>query len=118
MNKSLLAASLALLVPAVFSADLLDSRQAARKIDSTFAAARYARDAGQEKKEQGSALLKSKVTLSGAAGLISNDTEPGRARRYNQHSYSLSLTQPVYRIEALAGASQQEKQAALAEIQF
>ncbi len=118
MNKSLLAASLALLVPAAFSADLLDSWQAARKIDSTFAAARYARDAGQEKKEQGSALLKPKVTLSGAAGLISGDTEPGRARRYNQHSYSLSLTQPVYRIEALAGASQQEKQAALAEIQF
>jgi len=30
----------------------------------------------------------------------------------------LALTQPLYRIEALAGASQQEKQAALAEIQF
>jgi outer membrane protein len=118
MNKSLLAASLALLVPAAFSADLLDSWQAARKTDSTFFAARYARDAGLEKKEQGAALLKPKVTLSGAAGLISTDTEPGRARRYNQHSYSLALTQPLYRIEALAGASQQEKQAALAEIQF
>ena len=118
MNKSLLAASLALLVPSAFSADLLDSWQAARKADSTFAAARYARDAGLEKKEQGAALLKPKVTLSGAAGLVSTDTEPGRARRYNQHSYSLALTQPLYRIEALAGASQQEKQAALAEIQF
>lgn len=118
MNKTLLALSLSMLAQGVFATDLLDAWTAARKNDAAFSAARYALDAGKEKAVQGDSLLKPKVTLTANAGFTSIDNEPGLAKRYNTHAYSLSLTQPIYRIEALAGADQQQKQTVLAEIQY
>jgi outer membrane protein len=120
MNRTLLAASLAVLMPAAFAADLLDSWTAARKSDATFSAARNALQAGKEYSEQSDSQMKPKLNLSGSIGVFDVDFEKTATadRRYGQTAYSLTLTQPLYRLDALATAGQQEKQAALAEIQF
>ena len=127
MKKRLFAIScLSLLMQSAFAIDLLDAWNAARKTDATFSAARNALLAGQEKAVQGSALLLPKISLAGNTGLAVSKYEPGAAtssnQSYNRHGnsygYSMSLTQPVYRIESLAGADQLRKQTALAEIQF
>ena len=126
MKKSLLMVGLTLIAQGAIGADLLEAWNAARKTDAVFSAARNALLAGQEKTVQGTALLLPKLSLTGNTGLAVSDSEPGNVsssnpvyhRRGNSYGYSMSLTQPVYRIEALAGADQLRKQTALADIQF
>ncbi|SFN04833.1 outer membrane protein [Formivibrio citricus] len=127
MKKRLLAfGCLSLLLQNAWAADLLEAWSSARKTDAVFSAARNGLLAGREKAAQGDALLLPKLSLAGNAGRANSEFDPEKPtstsqsynRNGNSYGYSLSLTQPVYRIEALAGADQLRKQTALAEIQY
>src|SRR5512144_2294868 len=88
------------------AADLLEVYHAAQGQDAVFAAARASRQAGQEKLTQGRAQLLPSVNLNanstfndintqyngGTGGLLSSGT-----KRYNNHGYGVSLTQPLFR---------------------
>ncbi|MDR3410452.1 MAG: TolC family outer membrane protein [Formivibrio sp.] len=126
MKKTLLAASLLFAAQTVFADDLITAWTAAQKADATYRAAYNGLLAGQENVVQGRALLLPEVTLSGNATRSHVDFNSGNeAGKYpsslqsgNSAGYTLSLTQPIYRIEALAGYDQQKLQTALAKIQY
>lgn len=127
MKKRLLAIScLSFVTHNAFAVDLLEAWNAARKTDAVFSAARNGLLAGKEKAIQGDALLLPKISVTGNGGRASSEFDPSKpnasyqpySRNGNSYGYTLNLTQPVYRIEALAGADQLRKQTALAEIQY
>jgi outer membrane protein len=62
------------------AADLVDAWRAAQSHDPDFAAALAARDAGQARREQGAALWRPTLQLSGTAGVGSNETSTQGAR--------------------------------------
>lgn len=123
MSKPLLIASLLLASHLAMGVDLIESLQAAKSFDATYAAARQTLQAGLEKNEQARALLLPKVTFSGNGSYNYNSYEAGQGtgsydRDGHSFGYGVNATQPVYRIENLAGADQLRKQAALAEVQY
>lgn len=126
-NRVWLVVGLSLMAQGALALDLLDAWNAARKSDAVFSAARNALQAGQEKSVQGTALLLPKLSVSGNGGRTDSEYGPSKpsspsylpySRQGYSYGYSLNLSQPIYRIEALAGYDQLHKQAALAEIQY
>lgn len=121
ISSLLFAASLALPAQA---ADLLDVYHAAQSQDAVFAAARAARQAGQEKSRQGLALLL--PTISVRANTQFNDVTTdtgspfvsGGNKQYNSHGYGINLVQPLFRQQNWAAYSQAELQSAVAELQY
>ncbi len=91
--------------------------QAAQNNDPVFAAARAAREAGQEKRVQGQALLLPSLGFS--ANAMQNHFESGPlSKDYSSHQWGVKLTQPLYRPANWAQAQQAERQSLLAEIQW
>lgn len=123
MSKPLLIASLLLASPIAMGVDLIESLQAARSFDATYAAARQTLQAGLEKNEQARALSLPRVTFSGSGNYNYNRFDAGQGnasyeRDGHAYGYSVNATQPLYRIENLVGAEQLRKQAQLAEVQY
>nr|WP_314899677.1 TolC family outer membrane protein [uncultured Deefgea sp.] len=126
MKKTILALSVALLSSPSFSADLLAAWHAAQQHDASFLAARYAQTAGSEKANQGQALLLPSVTLGGNTTYSNTDFSPSKTSAIvkdtqssgQAYGYSITATQPVYRVDAFASADQLKQQAKLAEVQF
>lgn len=123
MTKVFCAICLLMIFQPVPAADLVEALRAARGYDASFAAAARTRDAGREKVQQARALLLPQVALAGNGAYNYNRYAAGQGdASYEKdgasHGYSVSATQPVYRIEKLAGSDQLKKQAALAEIQY
>lgn len=124
MKKSLLALTMLLAMPAVWADDLMTAWGAAQTADATYRAAYNALLAGRENAVQGRALLLPKVTLSSNATRVNSEYDSGNPRSASTDQtgttlgYSLSLTQPIYRVEAWAGYDQQKLQTELAEIQY
>ncbi len=109
----------------VQAADLLEIYHAAQGQDAVFAAARAARQAGQEKLPQGRALLLPTVNLS--ANTTYNDVStqykgtapfPSGGQRYNSNGYGVSLVQPLFREQNWAAYTESELQVAQTEAQF
>lgn len=109
------------------AADLLDTFRAAQANDPVFAAARAARQAGQEKLPQGRALLMPSISLS--ANSTFNDQslsyQAGSPNsllngnyRYNSHSYGVNLTQPLFRAQNWLTYTETQLQVAQSEAQF
>lgn len=101
--------------------DLLDVYRQALEHDPVWAAARARHTAGQERLLQGRALLLPNVNL--AAARSENDQHvktPSLAtsQRFSAESYSLTLTQPLYRRQNLAGYAQGEAEAQRAEFEL
>ncbi len=91
--------------------------QAAQNNDPVFAAARAAREAGQEKRVQGQALLLPSLGFS--VNAMQNHFESGPlSKDYSSHQWGVKLTQPLYRPANWAQAQQAERQSLLAEIQW
>lgn len=91
--------------------------RAAQANDPVIAAAQAAREAGQEKREQGRALLL--PTIGASADTFWNHLEvAGRSRDYNTNQWGVKLTQPLYRPQNWAAAEQAELQSQLAELQW
>ncbi|MDR2240955.1 MAG: TolC family outer membrane protein [Zoogloeaceae bacterium] len=103
MKKSPFLFCLLLTGAPAFGADLLQVYHDALAYDAEYAAARAAREAGQEKLPQARAGLL--PVISGSASTVWNDIDfqsrtagaPGIDSRYNTNGYQLVLTQPLFR---------------------
>jgi outer membrane protein len=104
----------------VQAADLLNIYNDARLYDAKFASARYQLEAGREKLPQARAGLLPVLTLSGASTYNNVDaTLPvERQYAYNSNSYTLQLTQPLFRWQNWVVLKQGELQVSLAEAQY
>ncbi len=106
--------------PVAGAADLLDVYHAAQGQDAVFAAARAARDAGQEKLTQGRSLMLPSVNLN--ANTTWNDVHTvlpvDSIKKYNSHGYGVSLVQPLFREQNWALYTESELQVAQSEAQF
>jgi outer membrane protein len=110
----------------VHAADLLQIYRDARTNDAAFASARAALEAGREKGPQGRALLL--PTINGAANSVMNSdyyvntagTTSGQkfSRDFNSNGWSVTLTQPLFRMQNWTLYKQSEFQVAQSEAQF
>ncbi len=125
-NAAVLAAcALAFCAPAV-AADLLQIFRDAKANDALYASARAALEAGREKLPQGQALLL--PTLSMTANSIYNEfdvrTRTGAGsgtwlnRPFNSNGYTVTLTQPLFRMQNWTQYEQAEFQVAQSEASF
>lgn len=101
------------------AADLLDIYHDALTNDAQYASARNLLLAGRERAPQGLSLLLPQVSASGSWSRINTQvTEPqpfgGFTATFNQHAYTLSLSQPLFRWANY----QQFQQGKLAVLQF
>jgi outer membrane protein len=100
--------------PVEAAADLLEIFRLAEAHDPLWAAARARHDAGRERLPQGRAGLLPNIALS--ATRSENDQEVTsptvqRAQRFSAESYALTITQPLYRKQNLAGYAQGQAEA-------
>ena len=87
------------------AADLIEVYQRARQNDPAYAAARAGHQSAQEKLPQGEAGLLPQVTL--GADATHRDVDTGSSGyRGGSHSFTLSLTQPIYRAQNLSALAQ------------
>ncbi len=109
------------------AADLLETYRAARVNDPVFAAARAAKQAGQEKLPQGRALLMPLINLN--ANTTFNDqttnyqagspfSAANGSKRYNSNGYGVSLAQPLFRAQNWLAYTEAQLQVAQADAQF
>ena len=108
------------------AADLLQIFRDAKLNDAAYASARAALEAGREKLPQGQALLLPTLNLTGNS--IYNDFDVslrGGAtagqwvnRDFNTNGWTVTLTQPLYRMQNWTQYQQSEFQVAQAEAQF
>lgn len=114
MRLTLLAALL--LSSTAWGANLSAILDLARAHDASYAAAREAWRAGQEKLPQGRALLRPTASLSATASHTDSDSSiSGYSQNYDPYGYSLSLTQPLYRKQNLESYEQAKLQVVQAE---
>jgi outer membrane protein len=113
--------------PLAHATDLLEVYHAAQGQDAVFAAARAARDAGQEKLTQGRALMLPSVNLNANSTFNDIDTQyqgstggllTSGEKRYNSHGYGATLVQPLFREQNWALYSESELQVVQSEAQF
>lgn len=111
---------------------LLDVLAFARENDARWASARAAHQAGQEKVVQGSAALLPTIILKGSHEYTKSDTEyegpvfyPSGYQNYENGSYGLNLTHPLYRRpnyafyrQSVAQTAQADAQLGVAETEF
>jgi outer membrane protein len=99
------------------AADLLEIYRLARDNDPVYASAKAAHQVGLEKLPQGLASLLPQVSL--AAESTHKDVETSSVKyQGNSNSYTLSLTQPLYRMQNWSSYEQAKQQVAQAEAQF
>lgn len=99
------------------AADLLQVYRAALDKDARIAAARAERLAGQEKQIQARAGLL--PSIDAAVATSWNDARINRRDvGYNTNSWSVNLTQPLFRWQNWVQAEQGQLQSALADVQF
>src|SRR5713101_5280616 len=116
---------LAALPLAAAAEDLVQVYRDAQRYDAQYAAARATLEAGREKLPQGRALVLPTLNLSGSAtrsrlDVESKDPNPAASftRSPNAASYTLTLTQPIYRPQNLIQYNQGEYQVKQAEATF
>jgi outer membrane protein len=128
MNRRLLiAVSLAFAPLTAAAENLVQVYQDARAYDATYAAARFALQAGMEKLPQGRALLLPSINLTAStteSRLESDSKNPALAptltftRDLSVQQAQLTLTQPLYRAQNFIQYDQSELQVKQAESQF
>lgn len=99
------------------AADLLDVYRLALVYDPIYAGARALATANEERSVQGRAALLPSVGLSGNYSRGSQDTSRG-SFDFRTNTYSLSLSQPLFRPAAWAAYQQGKLSAAVGEVQF
>jgi outer membrane protein len=103
------------------AADLLQVYKEALANDAQYASARASLTAGQEKVVQGRAGLLPTAGLSGSYNrndLTTTVTSGTFDREYNSRGYTLSLSQPLFRLANWEAYQQGKLQAAVSETQF
>lgn len=101
------------------AADLLQVYQEARANDAPYASARAALTAGEEKTVQGRAGLLPTIALSGLynRNTLDSDPVPGHLD-YSGNAYTLSLSQPLFRVANWEEYQEGKLSAAASEAQF
>lgn len=97
-----------------WGADLMDVYRDALSQDPVYASARYGYDAGKEAYPQARAGILPSISLAAGVNRNHRATEGLPTLDYNAHSYSLSLSQPLFRMQnwiAVDQAGMQVKQA-------
>jgi len=126
-HRLLIAVSIAFAPLTAAAENLVQVYQDARAYDATYAAARYALQAGMEKLPQGRALLLPSVNFTASATesrLESDSKNPAIAptltftRDLSVQQAQLTLTQPLYRAQNFIQYDQSELQVKQAESQF
>jgi outer membrane protein len=123
--KQLILATMLAAAGTAQAADLLETFRAAQANDPVFAAARATRQAGLEKLPQGRSLLMPNISLSANSTYNDQNNQyggtlpfPSGSQRYNNHGYSVNLTQPLFRQQNWVAYTESELQVAQAEAQF
>lgn len=125
VKTALLGCALAVFAPTVLAENLLQIYQAAEQQDPVFAAAQATHKASQEKLPQGRAGLLPNVSV--AANTIYNEVDiqyrgattlPSGERRYNSNGYTVTLSQPLFRLQNFAQYAQAKEQVAAGDAQF
>ena len=111
MNLRIVASLIATLLAAitaspVHATNLLDVYRDARAQDPVYASARASAEAGKEAYPQARAGLLPNVNLSGAYNRNERETSGLPKFDYNSKSYTLSLTQPLFRVQNWIAADQ------------
>src|SRR6185295_15973705 len=121
--RALLPALLFLALPAL-AQDLRQVYRDAKAYDAQYAAARHSLQAGLEKLPQGRALLLPTLNLSANSTISRTDTEPhdstipSTLRDARSYGYSLSFSQPIFRMQNVYQYNQAEYQVKQAEATF
>lgn len=123
MKKTLLALSMLLAFQNVSAVDLISAYQAAKANDAAYASAKKLSEVGKEKIQQADALKLPQVSLSANTTRTYTDYQAGKGtgsydKNGNSYGYTLSASQPLYRGDLSATASQLRKQADLSEVQL
>lgn len=123
--RAILFVALAAGADPVLAEDLLDVLELAGEHDARWASARAAHRAGQEKIVQGSAGLLPTLTIRGSYDYTRSDTEyegpvlyPSGYQYYENGSYGLNLSHPLYRRPVYAAYQQSVSQTAQADAQL
>lgn len=111
MNLRIVASLIATLLAAitaspVHATNLLDVYRDARAQDPVYASARASAEAGKEAYPQARAGLLPNVNLSGAYNRNERETSGLPKFDFNSKSYTLSLTQPLFRVQNWIAADQ------------
>ncbi len=121
--RALLLALSFLALPAL-AQDLQQVYRDAKAYDAQYAAARFSLQAGLEKFPQGRALLLPTLNLTGSATNSRTETEPHDSsnpttlRDARSYGYSLSFSQPIFRMQNVYQYNQSEYQVKQAEATF
>ncbi|HWR75951.1 MAG TPA: TolC family outer membrane protein [Thiobacillus sp.] len=107
------------LAPVAHATKLSDVFRDAQAYDAQYAAARAARQAGQEKAVQGRAGLLPNVNLGGNLRYNNIDSSlPGGDGDFDSNGLSLSATQPLFRKQNWVEYAQAKEQVKIADMQF
>ncbi|MBW8457758.1 MAG: TolC family outer membrane protein [Thiobacillus sp.] len=107
------------LAPAAHATNLVDVFRDAQAYDAQYAAARAAREAGQEKAVQGRAGLLPNVNLGGNVRYNSLESSlPDGDADYDSNSLALTAAQPVYRKQNQVQYAQAKEQVKIADMQL
>jgi outer membrane protein len=98
--------------------DLLQVYKEALANDAPFASARASMAAGREKAPQGRAGLLPTVGVSGNYGRTNFDSNIAPPRDFNNNGYTLSLSQPLFRVANWEAYQQGKLSVAASEAQF
>ena len=117
--KPLFIALTLVLAPAAHATNLVDVFRDAQAYDAQYAAARAAREAGQEKAVQGRAGLLPNVNLGGNVRYNSLESSlPDGDADYDSNSLALTAAQPIYRKQNQVQYAQAKEQVKIADMQF
>lgn len=109
MKRSALLLALSLASPAAFAENLLDVYRLAQTNDPTWARALATHQANIEKGPQGRSLLLPSVLFNASAAKLNQDVKTATiddSSRYRSDTYSVQLTQPIYRKQNFAAYAQ------------
>lgn len=116
-TSAALVAALFTSVP-LFAADLLDVYRDALSQDPVYSSARFAYEAGKEALPQARATILPAIGLGADVTRLSQRIETLPNSNYSAHSYSLTLTQPVFRMQNWIAVDQAGLQVRQAEAVF
>jgi len=117
---------LACVAPSAGALDLIEAHRAAREHDADFAAQLSAADAGREYAVQGRAALLPRVSVSGQANRRNQEVRQSgdlssllnADANGNVYGYSVSITQPLYRPDAMADKRSLAAQSEISALSF
>lgn len=117
---------LACVAPSAGALDLIEAHRAAREHDADFAAQMSAADAGREYAVQSRAALMPRVNVSGQAGRRNQEVRQSgdlssllsSNANGNVYGYAVSITQPLYRPDAMADSRSLAAQGDISALAF